>query len=152
MKSKMRFIGFITFLFCCFITRAQEQVIKGRVKDDKSPLPGVSVLVKGSQAGTLTDVNGNFNISAPKGSTLVISSTGYAPQEIIVRNQTDITITLVSDAKALEGIVVIGYGTKRKQNLTGAVSTVSPEVFQARPTTDVLTALQGEVPGVVIQR
>src|SRR5437763_261260 len=136
MKRKLHIIGIIAFLFCCFITRAQDQVIKGSVRDDKGPIPGASILVRGSQSGTSTDANGNFSISAPKGSVLIITSTGYTSQEIVVGKKAEISVTMVSDAKALEGVVVIGYGTKKKQNLTGAVTTVSPEVIQSQPTTE----------------
>jgi TonB-linked outer membrane protein, SusC/RagA family len=152
MKSKLHIIGLFAFLFCFLNSYSQNMVIKGNVKDEKGPVAGATILVKGSAAGSLTDANGDFSISAPKGSTLVITSTGYAQQEIVVGNRTNINVTIESEAKTLENVVVIGYGTKRRQNLTGAITTISPEVFQARPTTDVLTALQGEAPGLVIQR
>src|SRR6476646_8895600 len=133
MQRTLYLTGLIVFLFFCLLTNAQNEVIKGKVKDDKGPIAGASILVKGSGTGTSTDANGNFTIIASVGNTLIISSTGYATQEIEVGKQTEISITLLTDSKALEGVVVIGYGTKKKQNLTGAVTTVSPEVFQSRP-------------------
>src|ERR1700730_8787619 len=92
-------------------SRAQSLLIKGTVKDEKGPIPGVSVIVKGKQGGTQTDASGNFSISASKGDVLVFSSSGYAPQEVSVGNSnSSLNIVLLTEAKALEGVVVIGYG------------------------------------------
>jgi TonB-linked SusC/RagA family outer membrane protein len=131
---------------------AQVQLVKGTVRDEKGPLPGVSILIKGKNTGTQTDAAGNFSIQAAKGDTLVISSTGYVAQRVAIDSRSVYNLTLTSDAKAMEDVVVIGYGTKKKQYLTGAVSTVGAEVFKSRPTASAMAALQGQVPGVTIQR
>jgi len=134
------------------LTAYTQTTIKGKVVGEKGPLAGVSVLVKHTSIGTFTDVLGNFTIRANNGDTLTLSSTGYVPQEIVIDNRTDYNITLDTDVQSLENVVVIGYGSKKKQNLTGAVSTVGSEVFQSKPITTTLPALQGEIPGTYIQR
>ncbi len=126
--------------------------IKGTVRDEKGPLQGVSVLVKHTTRGTSTDVQGNFSVRANSRDTLVFSYTGFATQELVVGDQPEYFITLSPNAKALDDVVVVGYGTRRKASLTGAVSTVNAEVFQSRPITNAYAGLQGEVPGTYIQR
>ncbi|WP_121357284.1 SusC/RagA family TonB-linked outer membrane protein [Flavisolibacter nicotianae] len=152
MKIRLSMLTMLAFLLYCSGLHAQTLQIKGNVQDEKGPLAGASVLVKGLQTGTSTDAKGNFSVAASLGSTLVVSSTGYLSQEVVVNAATPLSITLVSDPKSMEGVVVIGYGTKKKQFLTGAVSTVGSEVFQSRPVTNALAALQGEVAGTTIQR
>src|SRR3982074_3420095 len=105
------------FLLCSSGLLAQNLVIKGTVKDEKGPLPGVSVTLKGKAGGVQTDASGNFSIPVSKSDVLVFSSTGYASQEVVVGNQTELNISLVTDTKSMEGVVVIGYGTKKKQYL-----------------------------------
>ncbi|MGZ5189363.1 MAG: SusC/RagA family TonB-linked outer membrane protein [Flavisolibacter sp.] len=130
---------------------AQSQV-KGTVRDENGPLAGVNVLVKHSSRGTQTNSAGNFSIQAAFGDTLVFSSTGFMEQEMAVDSRTDYSVTLATDVHSMENVVVIGYGTKRKQFLTGAVSTIGAEAFQSKPVTNAYAALQGEVPGVFITR
>ena len=127
--------------------------VSGTVTDSTGqPIPGVTVLVKDRKSGTQTDGNGKFTLSLPEGQSLVFSYTGYVPQEVAVGNRTNLHITLATDIKLLENVVVIGYGTKRKQSLTGAVSVVNADVIKSRPVTNAVAALQGQVPGLVIQR
>jgi TonB-linked SusC/RagA family outer membrane protein len=126
--------------------------IKGTVRDEKGPLHGVSVILKHTTKGVTTDVLGNFSIRANSRDTLVFSYTGFAEQELVIGDQSEYSITLSPNAKALDDVVVVGYGTRRKTSLTGAVSTVNAEVFQSRPITNAFAALQGEVPGTYIQR
>ena len=133
------------------ICEAQSQQIRGSVKDEKGPMQGVNVLVKGTKSGVQTDSKGTFIIQAAIGDTLVFSSVGYATQEIRIANTT-MQVQLVSDVKALDNVVVIGYGTKRKENLTGAVSTITSQVLQSRPITNTLAGIQGEVPGLTVQK
>jgi TonB-linked SusC/RagA family outer membrane protein len=140
----------IAFLFLSLTGSAQE--VAGTVRDENGPLAGVTVLVKGNQTGIQTDIKGNFKIQASKGNALIISSTGYISQEVVLGNRTDLNIILSKDIKSLESVVVIGYGTKKKQYLTGSVSTVGAEVLQSKPITNAMSALQGEIPGVTIQR
>src|SRR6266540_6676757 len=101
--------------------------IQGTVRDEKGPLPGVTVLVKHTSRGVTTNASGNFSIQANRGDTLVISFSGYLPAEAVVDSRAGYEITLVTDVQSMENVVVIGYGAKKKQNLTGAVSTVGSE-------------------------
>lgn len=125
--------------------------ITGTVLDEtNSPLPGVSILVKGTTNGTVTDVNGQFNLEVPDDATLVFSYTGYLSQEILVGAQTTITITLKTDAKLLEGVVVIGYGTAKKSDLTGSVGSVKVDQLMERPAASLTQSLAGRMAGVQV--
>jgi len=124
-----------------------DRTVRGTVKDETGAgLPGVSILVKGTQKGTSTDENGNFSlILGDEPSVLVFSFVGYATQEVTVGNQNDLNITLAVDTKSLEELVVVGYGEQKKINLTGAVSSVNAEVLESRPITNLGQGLQGVV-------
>ncbi|WP_229214289.1 SusC/RagA family TonB-linked outer membrane protein [Dyadobacter flavalbus] len=128
--------------------------ISGTVKDDKGEvLPGVSVVVKGSQRGTSTNVDGSYQLSVPDGSnTLIFSFVGYLPQEIAVSDQTVLDVVLQTDTKSLEEVVVVGYGTQKRANVTAAISSVPMSEVKDMPVSNVATALQGKIPGVVIQQ
>lgn len=127
------------------------KAINGIVLDDtNSPLPGVSILVKGTTNGTVTDVDGKFSLEVPEDATLVFSYTGYLTQEIAVGAQTTITVSLKTDAKLLEGVVVIGYGTAKKSDLTGSVGSVKVDQLQERPSASLTQALSGRIAGVQV--
>lgn len=127
--------------------------VTGLVTDSAGgPMPGVTVLLKGSQQGTQTNAGGRYTIRIPPASTLIFSFTGYVSREVAVAGRTNLDISLATDVKVLESFVVVGYGVRRRQNLTGAVSSVTSEVIKSRPIANALSALQGEIPGVVIQR
>lgn len=127
--------------------------VSGLVTDSAGgPIPGVTVLVKGRQQGTQTNAAGRYTIRIAPGSTLVFSFTGYVTQEAPVAGRSNLDIKLMTDVKMLESFVVVGYGTRSRQNLTGAVSSVTADVIKSRPIANALSALQGEIPGVVIQR
>ncbi|GAA4950335.1 TonB-dependent receptor [Algibacter agarivorans] len=125
------------------------QTVSGTVTADGQPLPGATVLVKGTTQGTSTDFDGNFTIKAEALSTLVISYIGYSTKEVLVGNQTQINVSLEQDNK-LDEVVVIGYGTQRKSDLTGSVSSVSAEDLTAVPVSRVDQALQGRASGVQV--
>ncbi|GGM96415.1 SusC/RagA family TonB-linked outer membrane protein [Dyadobacter beijingensis] len=130
-----------------------DKKITGKVLDskDSSPLPGVNVLIKGTGVGTSTDASGNFEINVPnESSVLVFSFVGFTSQEITVGNQSAIEVGLVSDSKALNEVVVIGYGTVRKSDLTGAVATIKGEQLMDKPVPNVSQALQGKIAGVEV--
>lgn len=131
---------------------AQQKTITGRVTsaDDGTALPGVSIKIKGTSLGSSTDVNGRYSISASTGQILVFSFIGAATQEKVVRTESVINVLLGADVKSLNEVVVVGYGTQKRANLTGAVSTVDTEVLQSRPVVDVGRALQGTTPGLSI--
>lgn len=130
-----------------------QQSVSGTIKDTNGePLVGVSILEKGTTNGVSTDVNGNFTIrlSNPN-ATLSLSYIGYVAKEVAVSNQNVLNITMEEDGTELEQVVVVGYGTQKKVNLTGAVSTVDAEQLESRPVQNVGQALQGLVPGLNLQ-
>jgi len=131
---------------------AQNITVKGKVIDggDKTSLPGVTILIKGTQNGTQTDANGNYSISAPANATLVFNFVGYTAQEQAVNNQTTINVTLQSSTQQLEQVVVVGYGTQRKVDVTGSVATVKGEDISKQASVNAVSALQGKVAGVSI--
>ena len=125
--------------------------IKGVVEDALGPIAGANVVEKGTTNGTITDMDGNFSLEVSPNSILVISYIGYKEQEIPVSNQTSFTIKLVEDSQALEEVVVVGYGTQKKVNLSGSVTSVNVgEMAESRPLTNISTALAGTAPGVQI--
>ncbi|MDQ6479391.1 TonB-dependent receptor [Dyadobacter sp. LHD-138] len=122
-----------------------EQSLTGTVTDETgAALPGVSVLIKGTQQGTTTDVNGKFQIATPTASDiLVFSFVGYLSQEVVVGNKTGLNITLKPDNKTLDELVVVGYGTQKKMNLTGALSTLDMKTKENTPVTNASQAMHG---------
>jgi len=149
MKKKLLLIFIGTFLLLANAI-AQQITVTGKVTSTDGPIPGVSVRVKTGTAVVQTDGNGAYSIKTTKGDVLIFSFIGYATQERTVGDNTSVNITLVSDSKGLDEVVVVGYGTQKKANLTGAVSTVDTKMLQARPITDVARGLQGAVPGLSI--
>ncbi|MEZ4968620.1 MAG: TonB-dependent receptor [Flavobacteriaceae bacterium] len=134
-------------------TRLQEVTITGNVIDSNGqPLAGANILEKGTTNGTQTDFDGKFSISVSNSAAvLAISYIGYFPQEIAINGQATVTVTLQEDASLLDEVVLIGYGTQRKSDVTGAVASVKTEELEELPLTRVDQALQGRVPGVLIQ-
>ncbi|GAB3926097.1 TonB-dependent receptor [Larkinella terrae] len=131
-------------------TLAADRLVTGKVVDDKNQaLPGVNVLVKGSSKGTATDANGRFQLTVPDLEVVLqFSYIGYVTQEIIVGNQTDVSVTLLEDIKTLNEIVSVGYGTQKKADLTGAVSTITTKDIGRLPVGGIDQALQGKAAGV----
>lgn len=130
-----------------------EITIKGRVLslENKEPLPGVSISIKGTTRGTTTNINGEFTISVPsEKSVLLFSFVGYLKQEIVIGSKSNFTVSLVQDAKSLEEVVVIGYGDLKKSDLTGSVSTLKAAGNEDKPITSVDQFIQGRVSGVQI--
>ncbi len=132
---------------------AQLRRIKGIVKDEKGEaLIGVSVLIKGTTRGTLTDMNGGFELDAATGETLVVTYVGYESQELKVQDRPLINVVLKEDNKVLDEVVVIGYGTLRKSDLTGSLSSVDTKEIASRATSNPAEAIQGVVAGVNVQK
>jgi len=132
---------------------AQQHVITGKVKstEDGQELPGVSVVVKGTAIGATTDTNGNYTLDVPaNGTTLVFSFIGMVTQEIEIAGRTTIDVFLATDVKQLSEVVVVGYGTQERENITGSVSSVKGADIQNLPVTTYEQALQGRTPGVQI--
>ena len=149
---KLKMMIVLSLLSIFTVQAVQQQRITGTVKDNSDlPLPGVTVLIKGTQQGTVTNADGVFTIpNVPANATLVFSFVGMQTQEIIVGNQTSINVTMETSAIGLDEVVAIGYGTQKKVNLTGAISVVTSEAIQERPVTSVQQALQGLVPNLNI--
>lgn len=126
--------------------------VKGKVVDEKGEgLPGVNILIKGTQQGTISDENGYFQLNVQEGATLIFSFVGYITQELPVTNSTNLQVVLKSDSKALEEVIVVGYGTQKKSDLTGTVASVPQERFEMIPNVNIAQAIQGAVPGVMVQ-
>lgn len=132
---------------------AQSVNVKGVVYDETGiPAMGVNILKKGTVEGTITDLDGNFEISVQKGDVLVFSYIGYVTQEVAYNGQPKLDVKLKEDSEKLDEVVVIGYGTMKKSDLTGAISSVNVEELTSRATTNPAEALQGRVAGVNIQK
>lgn len=132
-----------------------DRAVAGTVKDEKNaPLPGVSVVVKGSTRGATTDATGKYRITVPDGNgvMLTFSFVGYQSQDVVVGNQSTINVAMAPDVSALDEVVVIGYGAVRKKDLTGAVVQLKSEELKEIPTANVLEAAQGKIAGADITR
>lgn len=149
--TKRACLSFLMSMLCLTIF-AQGHQVSGIVKDATGePMIGANVMVKGTTNGTITDFDGNFTLSGVKASdVLVFSYIGCITQEIKVGNQTKFDVTLKDDAQALEEVVVIGYGTTKKKDLTGSVASVGGETLAKVPVTSAAEALTGRLPGVQI--
>ncbi len=147
--------SFLSGLFLMFMgiqLSYAQQTVTGTVTDELGPVAGANIVIKGTTNGTQTDFDGNFTISASSSDVLVISYLGYATQNVTVGNKTTLNIKLEEDASQLEEVIVIGYGTAKKSDLTGAVSRVTTESFEAQPITRVEEALQGRASGVTVAK
>ena len=130
---------------------AEDILVKGKVTDEKGEsLPGVNVLVKSSRVGTSTDINGDFQIRAPEKGTLVFSFVGYKAQEVAIGSRDNITVQLKPDQSLLDEVVVVGYGTQKRNSLTNAVSTITGEDVARRPVSNIQQSFQGLMPGVAV--
>ena len=130
----------------------QAKKVTGNVSDAEGPIIGASVVEKGNPGnGTVTDLDGNFTLNVKPGSTIVITYIGYQKQEIAVGNQSNISVTMKTDDKTLDEVVVVGYGVQKKKLVTGSTIEVKGDDIQKMNTTQVLGALQSQTPGVNIQ-
>ncbi len=142
---------FIALLVCNALHAQQNLTITGKVlaAANGSPVVGATVTIKGTNTGTTTDDNGNFSITARSGATLVFSYVGFQESETVVNNSTNLTIRLNAVGKGLDEVVVIGYGSKRKRDITAAVSTINLDDVGELPSRSVTQMIQGQAPGVV---
>mgnify|MGYP001217427351 CR=1 FL=1 len=145
---------FFTLLWLMsFAVFAQNITVSGVVKDDTGfEVIGATIIIDGDASrGTVTDIDGNYSLSnVPANSSLVISYVGMQTQTIPVNGRSVINVTMAADTELLDEVVVVGYGTQKKVNLTGSVSAVSGEEMLKRPVTNPTTMLQGQMPGVRI--
>ena len=137
-------------LLLCSVSVLAQTKITGRVIDEQQqPLPGVSVVIKGTTTGSVTDVDGKFAVSAPgPNGTLVFSYIGFTSQEIPINNRSTINLTLAVDNKMLSEVIVVGYGEKKKETVTGAVATVKGSDLIKSPATNLTNSIAGRMPGV----
>ncbi len=141
------------------VRRVEEEIdaininVSGKITDEYGEgLPGASVVVKGTTQGTTSDINGNYTLSVNKDATLVVSFVGYQTQEVIVSGRTVIDLQMTPDAEQLEEVVVVGYGTEKKINLTGSVGTVQNKDLTLVPTANSTGLLTGRIPGVITKQ
>jgi len=153
MNKKILHSVFFTVLLVMFSfasVYSQDALVNGKVTaEDGTDLPGVSIRVKGTFVGTVTNQEGNYSISVPVGSTLVFSYVGMRPQEILVGNTRVINVTLIIDPLGLEEAVVVGYGTQKKASITGAVTAIKGEDIIKSPSVNITNNLVGRMPGLV---
>lgn len=143
---------FLMFLLMIpFGAFAQQGMVTGQVVDEKGEsVIGATVQIKGTSDGTITDFDGNFSLKAKVGNTLVVSYVGYSTQEVKISKQTGNRIVLKEDAEVLDEVVVVGYGTARKGDLTGALTTMKPDANDAAKATSLDNLLSGKVAGLVV--
>ena len=146
-------LALVIMLFSSFNLSAQDKIIKGIVTSSKDamPLPGVNVLVKGRPTGITTSIDGTYSISVSSNDILIFTYIGYMNQEVKIENRTQVNVSLKEDSTSLDEVVVVGYGTKKKSDLTGAVSVVDVKEAKKTITYDIGKMLQGQVPGVTVQ-
>jgi TonB-linked SusC/RagA family outer membrane protein len=147
-KTKyFRVFGVLLLAFFSFALKAQ--TVKGTVKTKANEaIPGASITIKGTTKGTVSGNDGSFSISGSPNETIVFSSIGYKAQELVVGNKSTIDIVLEEDQAALDEVVVVGYGTQKKVDLTGSVARVNLEVREGAPNTNIAQFMQGAVPGL----
>jgi iron complex outermembrane receptor protein len=149
---KKYFLRNIKFLFVFTIGfQIYAQNVNGVVLGEEGPLPGATVLVKGSNIGTTTDFDGNFSIEASQNDILVISFIGFSTQEVTIGNQTDLTISLLPNTE-LDEVILVGYGTQKKEELTSAITKIESKDFNGGNINDPTQLLQGKIAGLNIAR
>ncbi|SHF84485.1 TonB-linked outer membrane protein, SusC/RagA family [Arenibacter palladensis] len=157
-KQLFEFVGkcFLAGIFLALMGFQQanaQQTITGTIVDELGqPIPGANIVIKGTTTGVVTDFDGNYSIEASPTDELVISYVGYTTQNIVVGSKTTINVNMELDQQLLDEVVVIGYGTAKKKDVTGAVARVSSESFANQPLTRVDEALQGRAAGVTVAK
>ncbi|SEA18768.1 TonB-linked outer membrane protein, SusC/RagA family [Porphyromonadaceae bacterium KH3R12] len=150
MKQKICLL--MVLLLCATFAWGQSRTVSGQVVSafDNDPLIGVSVVIKGTTQGTSTDVEGRYTLSVAPGSVLVFSYVGFISEEVTVGNRTEINVLLTEDVQAMDEVVVIGYGTARRSDVTGAVSRADLSALENSPNVNLAERLKGVVPGLNI--
>ena len=141
-------LSFFALLLCSVSGYAQNITVTGKVSDAMGTLPGVSVAIKGTTNGTVTDVDGKYSLNVAKNATLVFSFVGMKSQEVTVNGRKVIDVTMTNDTELLDEVVVVGYGTSKKSSLTSAVSAVKGDELLKAPATNVSQLLGGRLPGI----
>lgn len=151
-QFRKRSLLFFLFSFLAFIAYSQTSVITGKITDDKNnPVPAATVSAKGSAVSTTADQNGLFKINVnTRVKALVISSVGYVEQEVSIDGRTEIDVAMVADSKSMNDVVVIGYGSVRRKDVTGAIANVTSKDFNPGVISNPMQQIQGKVAGLVI--
>ncbi len=151
-KTKRYLLLCVMIVFCSAFAFGQAQTISGKILDDQSqPIPGANILEKGTANGTVTDATGNYSMNVSGGNAiLVISFIGFKSQEVAIEGRSIIDVSLVPDITSLQEVVVTGYTTENRRNVSGAVSTVKAHELTVVPSGNVEQQLQGRVPGVTV--
>lgn len=151
-RQALRALTTLCLSMLCLVAFAQSRQVTGKVLDQSGePIIGANVTIAGTANGTITDIDGNFMLQSVSGDAKIkVSYIGYITQTVSVGNQTKVNIKLLEDAAKLDEVVVIGYGTVKKRDLTGSVASVSNEALTVNPVSDVSQALQGRLPGVSV--
>ncbi|MGF7230711.1 TonB-dependent receptor plug domain-containing protein, partial [Arachidicoccus sp.] len=157
MKRKtdiLKWLMAISFFFCSSVLFGQKRTIEGHVisQKDHESLAGASITLVGSHSGTFTSSTGTFSIQAKPGDKIQVDYTGYASKTITIGDSSTITIVLTASPSNLDEVVVVGYGTQSRHDLSGAVATVNPRAFKSSPTSNIGTVLQGTVPGLRVSQ
>jgi len=150
----LRILLLLVALAFAFPAFAQDMQVTGKITDAKDglTLPGATVVVKGTTTGTLSDIDGNYALKVKSGSTLVFTFVGYLPQEVVITDQKVVNIALAQEAHTLDEVLVIGYGTQKKTDRTGAIAHVTAAELNQGSLTDPIQGLQGKASGVVITK
>ena len=141
----------VLLLLCSLHTMAQEKSVSGKITDEKdgTPLSGVSIIVKGTSVGTTTASDGTFKLNVPASAkALVITFLDFEEVEVAIGNRTTFNVAMTSTAKSLEEVVVVAYGTQKRESITGSVSKIGAEQLENRLTTNLSQALAGAAPGI----
>ncbi|NHE56322.1 SusC/RagA family TonB-linked outer membrane protein [Cyclobacterium plantarum] len=161
--GKQRYLWLLTLVYFLFFSpylaltanakEMREVSVEGTVTDENGePLPGATITIQGSTSGTVSDIDGNFSITVPEGGSLVVSYIGYVTQVIPITNQTRLTVQMVQDESSLNEVLVVGYGTQEKRDVTGAVSSIKGSNIQNLPVSGAAQSLQGRAAGVNVVR
>ncbi|MFL9844532.1 SusC/RagA family TonB-linked outer membrane protein [Flavobacterium rhizosphaerae] len=151
LKKQLKLLVILFFLG--FVANAQNRKLSGSIADANGPLPGASVVEQGTSNAATSDIDGSFQIQlTTTPAVLIVSYIGYASKRVTVENQTTVNIVLDADVNQLDDVVIVGFGTKKKVNLTGAVSEISASDIDGKPVVNAYQALQGEASGLIIQQ
>jgi TonB-linked SusC/RagA family outer membrane protein len=151
-KSKQfKHLGFLLLLFMFSVGANAQTTVSGIVSDSSGPIPGVNVSLKGAKNGVSTNIDGKYSINnVPANAVIVFSYVGFVTQEVAVKGQSQINVTLLEESSTLKEVVVIGYGTQRKEAVTGSVASISGTTLRDVPSSNITQALQGRLAGVEI--
>ncbi len=151
---KRRLFVFLTYMLCFTLSAFAQKTITGVVLDgaaNNEPMLGVAIVIKGTSVSTQTDFDGKFSISTKDGDVLIFSFLGYSTREVVVEGDTPLAVVLEQDATLLDDIIVVGYGVQKKSDVTGAVASLNKDVLENRPAPNLVTALQGSIPGLKVE-